>query len=160
MSKYYLEHHFPEHDQMIPYVDKFWHSERYFNAVQLEDYLEGDSAYWEFKMFLTTKIFVYPISFLTQHNLFLIHFAFNDYKLGINFHLNKFMNPQKPEPNEMQKLNSKILGYEGWKILDVGEKEFMDMYQNDRVKFFKDWLKANRDKQLDEGIIEPKREYV
>jgi hypothetical protein len=62
---------------------------------------------------------VYPISFQTVHNLFVLHFVFNEPKIAINFHLEKFIPHERVEPTEMQKLSAKVLKNEGWEILDL-----------------------------------------
>jgi hypothetical protein len=106
------------------YHDKFWHAEKYFNVYKLEEYIEKDMAYYNFKGFLNAKCFVYPISFMTVHNLFLLHYVFNDQKIAINYHLEKFLPTNRVEPTEMMKLSSKVLKHEGWEIYDLSEKEF------------------------------------
>ena len=78
------------------FEDKLWHAERYFNVYKLEGYIESDKAYYNFKGFLNARCFVYPISFMTIHNLFLMHFVFNDQKIAINFHLEKFCPSERP----------------------------------------------------------------
>ena len=74
-----------------------WHAERYFNVYKLENYIEQDKEYYNFKSFLNARCFVYPISFMTVHNLFLLHFVFNDLKIAINYHLDKFLPRDRPE---------------------------------------------------------------
>lgn len=39
---------------LTDYTDKFWYAERYFNALKLEEYMERDKAYGNFKNFLCT----------------------------------------------------------------------------------------------------------
>ena len=68
---------------------------------------------------------MYPISFMAKHNLFLMHFVFNDQKIAINYHLEKCTPRERAEKaTEMQKLSAKVLKYEGWEVLDLAEKEF------------------------------------
>ena len=85
-------------------LHKFWYAEKYFNQFLLEENMEKDDEYYSFKAFLNVKIFVYPISFMTVNNLFLLHFAFPPFKLAINYHLNKFVCSQRNQPSERQKL--------------------------------------------------------
>ena len=85
----YLRHHYPEMD-LEDYVDKFYHAEKYFNVIKMEDYFESDPEYMAFKAFLQAHCYVYPTQFCTYHNLFLLHFVFHEYKIAINFHLDKF----------------------------------------------------------------------
>ena len=80
-AKFYLNNRFGAKDpmkNMQDFEDKFWHAERYYNVYKLEEYIERDKAYYNFKSFLNARCFVYPISFMTIHNLFLMHFVFND----------------------------------------------------------------------------------
>lgn len=53
--------------------------------------MEREVKYLNFKAFLNAKLLVYPLSFMTKHNLFLLHYVFNDFKIAINFHLEKFL---------------------------------------------------------------------
>lgn len=115
-------------------MGKHWHAERYFNVYKLEEYIERDVAYYNFKSFLNARCFVYPISFMTINNLFLMHFVFNDQKIAINFHLEKFMPSERPEKaTEMQKLSAKVLKHEGWEVLDLTEKEFKSWTFDQRI---------------------------
>lgn len=76
-SKLFLEHHFSKWD-LTDYFDKFWYAERLFTVPKLEDLYYSDQRYENFKAFLNTKCFVYPISFVTINNLFMLHFIFNE----------------------------------------------------------------------------------
>ena len=103
-AKLYLKGKFKEGEikNMDDFVDKHWHAERYFNVYKLEEYIEQDKAYYNFKGFLNARCFVYPISFMTLHNLFLMHFVFNEQKIAINFHLEKFTPTESAgKPTEM-----------------------------------------------------------
>jgi hypothetical protein len=72
---------------------------------------------------------------LAKHNLFLLHYVFNDQKIAINFHLEKYTPRERAErANEMQKLSAKVLKYEGWEILDLTEKEFKNWTYDERIK--------------------------
>jgi hypothetical protein len=76
--------------ELRDFVDKHWHAERYYNVHKLEEGIERDKAYYNFKSFLNARCFVYPVSFVTVHNLFLMHFVFAGLKIAINFHLEKY----------------------------------------------------------------------
>jgi len=147
---------------MQDFEDKHWHSERYFNAYKLEEYIEKNTEYYNFKSFLNVKCFVYPISFMTVHNLFLLHYVFNEQKIAINFHLQKLMPTERPDkPTEMQKLASKVLKNEGWEILDLSEKEFRNWTYDERISNVKGWLKEAKERQIKKGIIDAKpKQYV
>ena len=99
-SKFYLKAKYPELD-IQDYTDKFWYAERYYNVTKLEENMQTDKTYYKFKGFLNARCFVYPISFMTLHNLFLMHYVFNDQKIAINFHLEKFLPTYNSKPTEM-----------------------------------------------------------
>ena len=82
---------------MSEFEEKQWHAERYFNVYKLEEQIERDKEYYDFKGFLNARCFVYPISFMAKHNLFLLHFVFNDQKIAINYHLEKFTPRERAE---------------------------------------------------------------
>jgi len=105
--------------ELTDYKDKFWYAERYFNALRLENYFIHEEEYHEFKCFLNARLFVYPIPFMTFHNLFMMHFVFNEHKIAINYHLKKLLPPFQYEPTEMQKLGGKIMKLQGWEVLDL-----------------------------------------
>jgi hypothetical protein len=60
------------------YIDKFWYAERYFNVFKLEEISWRNVDYTDFKAFLNIRCFVYPITFMSLHNLFTLHYAFNE----------------------------------------------------------------------------------
>ena len=76
-SKFYLQKKYPDMD-LRDYTDKFWYAERYYNASRLEEYSESDKTIYKFKGFLNARLFVYPITYMAVHNLFLLHYVFND----------------------------------------------------------------------------------
>ena len=164
-ARFYLRGRFTGKDEiqnMQDFEDKQWHAERYFNVHKLEEYIERDSEYYNFKGFLNAKCFVYPISFIAQNNLFLLHYVFPEQKIAINFHLEKFVPTERlTKPTEMQKLAAKVLKHEGWEILDLAQKEFKNWTYDERINNIKGWLKEAKEKQIKKGIIEAKpRQYV
>lgn len=90
---------------MIDFEHKFWYAEKYFDVTKLEDYYNDDSEYTKFKSFLNARCYLYPISFMTKNNLFLLHYVFNDFKIAINFHLKKMIPEENMQPTEMMKLS-------------------------------------------------------
>ena len=100
-SYYYLLHNFPELDAerspfgsvLSNYQDKFYHAEKYFNVVKLDDGYHQHNEYMDFRSFLTGHCNVFPTPFVTMHNLFNLHFVFYSHKIAINFHLKKFCKP-------------------------------------------------------------------
>ena len=98
------------------------------------------------KAFLNGHCLVYPELFITQKDLFTLHFAFTEFKIAINYHLIKFTKPEDSMPSEMQKLASKILKQDGWEIYDLSEKEFKSWDYEDRVNNIRGWLKAAKER--------------
>lgn len=138
---------------MRDYTDKFWYAERYFTTLKLEEYYNTDDAYADFKKFLCTKCLVYPFMFMSKHNLFILHFVFEDHKIAINFHLEKFLPDGRIEPTEMQKLPGKVMALEGWEVLDLSEKVFKDWTYDEKIMNVKGWLKEAKERQIKKGII-------
>lgn len=50
--------------------DKFYYSEKYFNAVRLDEQYEKEHEYQDMKAFLNGHCNVYPIPFIAWKNLF------------------------------------------------------------------------------------------
>jgi len=98
-SRFFLTHRLPQID-IEEYVDRFYYSERYFNQVQLDDHGYQDMKYFQFKSFLNQKCLVYPINFMTLHNLFNLHFVFYKEKIAINYHLKTQCRPFSKMPSE------------------------------------------------------------
>jgi hypothetical protein len=138
------------------YIDKFWYAEKYFTVVKQEDYLEMDSKYYDMKSFLNARCLLYPITFMTVNNLFLLHYVFNDLKIAINFHVDRFTMPFRTDASEMQKLPAKVMKCEGWEILDLTEREFNNWTYDERINNIKGWLREARDRQIKKGIIPAK----
>lgn len=163
-ARFYMEGKFKDSmTNMDDFVDKHWHAERYFNVYKLEEYIERDVTYYNFKGFLNARCFVYPISFMTINNLFLMHYVFNDQKIAINFHLEKFMPTERADvgATEMQKLSSKVLKHDGWEILDLTEKEFNSWTFDERVANVTGWLREAKERQVKKGVMEAKpKQYV
>jgi hypothetical protein len=137
-SRFYLKHNLPQID-IQEYVDRFYYAERYFNQVQMDDY-GNQKKYFEMKSFLNQKCLVYPINFMTVHNLFNLHFVFNEPKIAIQYHVKELCRPFSKQPSAKQKL-TKILKHEGWEILDVSEKDFKNWTLDEKLENIKGWLK-------------------
>jgi len=99
-SRFFLQHHFPEMD-ISEFVDKFYYAERYFNQVQFDELGSKNSDFLEIKSFLNQKILVYPIFFMTLHNLMNMHYVFWDQKICIQYHLTEYNMPFTKQPNEL-----------------------------------------------------------
>ena len=112
-----------------------------------------DLKYVEMKGFLNQKCLVYPTVLMTLHNLVNIHFAFNDEKIAINYYIKDHCKPFSHQPNELQKLGSKILRYENWEILDLSEKDFEDWRTQEKVDEIKGWLIEAKDRQIKKGVL-------
>ena len=145
-AKYYLNGKFPEletDEDFIDFQHKFWYPERYYNAISQERYLhDHNEDYFKFKGFLNARCFLYPISFQTLHNLFTLHYVFNDQKIAINYHLSKLVPWEKQmEPTEMQKIPGKVLKQHGWEVLDITEAYFKDRTLHQRIDLIQGWVR-------------------
>ena len=67
--------------------------------------------------------------------------------------MDRFTKSADSKPSEMQKLPSKIMKGEGWQILDLSEKEFNEWAYQDKVDNIKNWLKAAKQKQIENGVL-------
>ena len=151
-SKFWLSQHFPEWD-LEDYVDKFYNAEKYYNVTKLDEIYESDNKYIEFKAFLTGHCHVYPAPFCGIENLFTLHYVFFDHKIAINYHLDRLTKSSDSMPSEMQKLPAKVLKGEGWQIYDLSEKEFNSWDYQDRINNIKDWLRAAKQRQIENGVL-------
>lgn len=152
ISEMYLKSHYPDWD-LSDYHDKFWHAEFYFDANTLDDNYVLDKEYDNFKAFLTGHCLVYPGIFHVKHNLFCLHYVFEEFKIAINFHLQSLTKSDDSMPSEMQKLPAKMMKLEGWEIYDLSEKEFKSWNYQERVDNIKNWLKAAKQRQIEKGIV-------
>lgn len=167
-SFYFMKHHFPHLDEnrepmgtpLSFYQDKFFHAEKYFNVVKLDDEYHKNNEYVDFRAFLTGHCNVYPTPFVTVHNLFNLHYVFYQHKIGIQFHLKKHLKPDG-QTSEMQKLASKIMKFEGWEIMNLSEAEFKEWTYEERMDNIKGWLREAKVRQVEKGVLpkEPPR-YV
>ena len=150
VARYYIQGRFKGKDaleNMQDFVDKHWHAERYFIANKLEEYIDKNEAYYNFKAFLNGRCLVYPVSFMTLHNLFLMHFVFPQQKIAINFHLEKFTPRERlTQATEMQKLSAKVLKYEGWEVMDLAEGEFKTWTYHERIANIQGWLREAKER--------------
>lgn len=138
---------------MEEFSDKFFHAEKYWNVIKQEDYFESDAAYMQFKAFMHAQCFVYPLAFCTQHNLFMLHFVFGDYKIAVNYHLKKLCKREDYQPSEMQKLPQKLMKLEGWEVWDLSEQDFEAWTLDERIDNVKNWLKEAKQRQIEKGIV-------
>ena len=71
------------------YVDLFWYAEGYYNQVDKSLNPYNEDEYKNFKIYLCTKVFVFPTVLVSYHNLFNLHFVFPKQKMAIQYHLKK-----------------------------------------------------------------------
>jgi hypothetical protein len=142
-----MKAHFKDWD-LTDYVDRFWYAEQYFNQVALDNYVASDRRYFEMKCFLNQKCLVYPIVFMTQENLFNLHYVFYEHKIAINYHVESKCLPFTKNASEMQKLCAKMMRLQDWEVLDLSEKEFRDWKTQEKVDNVKGWLKEAKEKQI------------
>lgn len=152
LALHYMQLKHPSWD-LSDFQDKLFYSEKYFNMMLLDQNYEREKAYIDFKVFLNGHCLVFPTQFITYHNMVQLHFVFEQYKIAINFHLNKFTRPFDCQPSQMQKLPATILKHEGWEVYELTEKEFNSWTYDQRVNNIKDWLRQAKIRQAEKGVI-------
>uniref|UniRef100_A0A7S3IRH5 Uncharacterized protein n=1 Tax=Strombidium inclinatum TaxID=197538 RepID=A0A7S3IRH5_9SPIT len=150
-SWFYLKENVPGLN-LEEYIDRFYYSERYFNASQFDQVLVSHPEYHRMKCFLNQKVMVFPVVFQTFNNLMNMNFIFNDEKLIIQYHPEFKCRRSNGMPSAMQKLPSKLMRYEGWEVLDLAEKEFNNWNRDDKINNVKGWLLEARAKQAEKGV--------
>lgn len=152
MSKFYLRHHFPDLD-ISDYYSKFFYPERYFNTNIRDNKVAMDQSKVDFIQYLVGNFFLYSVDYVPFHNLFLLHHCFMDQKIAINFFANHEMLPQEHRISARQKLDGKIMGYEGWEVLNVTQKEHESMIREERNEFYRAWITTAKERQYEKGIM-------
>lgn len=90
-------------------------------------------------------MFVWPIVNITYHNLYQLHYVFPKYKIAIQYHLKESCLPFSLRATARQKLPSKLMKYDGWKILDMTSDEFTEFDSVDRDAYMRQWITTARD---------------
>lgn len=152
MSRYYIQHHFPEWD-IRDYYDKFFYPERFYNTQPREQYFMRDKKMIDFLQFLVGHFSLVALPFISFHNLFILRYCFMEQKIAINYYSDPECLPQERRLSARQKLDGKIMGYEGWEVLNISQKEHEDFLTEDRLKFYRDWIVTAKEKQIEKGII-------
>ena len=91
--------------------------------------------------------------FVILNNLLVIHFALYKQKIGFNYYPRDRTMRETKRVSELQKLHGKLLGYEGWEIMEMGGYEFEDMGYHERDMFFREWLREAKERQIKKGIM-------
>lgn len=152
MSKYYIQHHFKDLD-ITDYCLKFYHPERYYNSLLKEQKMGDSESKVEFFLYLLKRLFLVPVNYLVIHNVFLLRACMHSSKVAINFYSKAETLASSGRIPSKELLNSKILSYEGWEILDISETYNSSMLTTDRDNFYREWLKSAKEKQIKKGII-------
>lgn len=122
----YLSSVFPEtnHDN---FGHKLFYAEQYWNVIHDNDKKYAETTeHQDFSTFLMSKCLVFPVPYVPIHNFFVLHFAFRDYKIAINYHLTRMSKPFDSKASQRQRLANIVLKQEGWEIWDLTEKEFSE----------------------------------
>ena len=53
----------------------------------------------------------------------------------------------------MQKLNGKMMAFDGWEVLELTERMFDDWEREQKVLNVKGWIKEAKERQVKKGII-------
>lgn len=156
-AKLYINYNFPEWN-IDHFNDLCWYAEAYNSTADSDFYGLKSIERQEFKAYLCNRLVVLPIVNLTMHNLIVLNFVFPKYKIAMQYFENHKTLSETGYATARQKLGSKLMRYEGWKVLDVTQNGFHGMGYRDQ--FFKDWLSTARDDQITSGVIPKEETYV
>jgi hypothetical protein len=151
-SKFYLSHHFPNNDY-TDYVDQFFYPERYHSTFIQEQKLTAQAANQGFVNYLVNKFLIYPINFYSIGNAFMVRHSFREFKIGVNFFGTHELNYSERRINARQKLDSKLLGYQQWEILNMSELDHLNMDSEERDTFYREWFTQAKEKQKEKGLV-------
>lgn len=76
-----------------------------------------------------------------------------DQKIAINYYIEEELLPNEKRISGKHKLYSKLLSYEGWEILDTTAIEHDNMNLQEKINFYRGWIIAAKNKQIDKGIL-------
>lgn len=151
-SRFYLNHHFPNTD-FTDYFDQFFFPERYYSTLVQEQALMSQAANRGFVNYLVNKFLLYPVNFYSIGNTFMVRHCFKDFKIGVNFFGIHELTYTERKINARQKLDSKILNYQDWEILNMSELEHLNMDAEERDTFYKEWFTQAKERQKEKGIV-------
>lgn len=156
-AKHYIAYNFPLWN-IDHFSDLYWHAESYNSTNDADFFGLNTKERKDFKAYLCNRMLVLPMVNLTMHNLIVLNFVFPKYKIALQYFENHKTLSETKKASARQKLGSKIMRYQGWKVLDVTEEGFHGMGYRDQ--FFKDWIATARDEQIVAGVIDKKDTYV
>lgn len=100
-----------------------------------------------------SRLFTIPVNYVIFHNLFLLRHCYPAKKIAINYFTPNELMVSEKRITAADKLDSKIMSYEGWEVLNITHDESREMLIADRDKFYRDWLSSAKDKQIKKGVI-------
>nr|AAZ94900.1 unknown [Moneuplotes crassus] len=151
MSRFYMLHHFPELD-IRDYCDKFFFPERFYNTEMKENKVYNCGAYQEFVKYIAHKFYLFPVHYVPFHNLFILRACFMDYKIAVNIFDKTELLPVEGRLTARSKLDSKLMSYQGWHVLDISQNDHDDMLTKERDDFYTEWFTQAKAKQIEKGI--------
>ncbi len=144
--------------------------EKFYYAEQLYDFVKYERTYGEsdeiaiMNDIFKTRLMKEPITCIVKNNLFINHFSFPQYKIGINIWNERHYVPRTNgniRLNELCLLHSKFLKMKSWDILDIIWDEFLNV--GDQLKkdeFLHNWYENAKISQHKKGICNIKPKYV
>jgi len=146
----YLEGFKPEWDASV-FMEKLWWAERLKVAVVLEEEFYKHEEYADFLKVISSLKLDPAISY-TWQNTCQVHFAFPEMKVGIMVYLDKDLVPETMRVNESKLVLGRVLRKQGWEILDISYKEFIEMGKKNGLKYLKEWLELASNIQAEIGV--------
>jgi hypothetical protein len=146
------------------FKDRFFDPEQVYDYVKYEHLEHKYPEYQNMKTIFSNRMFMYPLCHVIYENMFIVHYAFEPRKLGINLWLPRDEVPKpkgKIRINKLHLLHSKLLKMKGWEILDLPFTEYFNIgNQDERDKFIYDWYQTKSIEQEKKGICKLNLKYV
>jgi len=75
-----------------------------------------------------------------------------DYKIAVNIFDKTELLPVEGRLTARSKLDSKLMSYQGWHVLDISQNDHDDMLTKERDDFYTEWFTQAKAKQIEKGI--------
>jgi hypothetical protein len=145
------------------FMDRFYDPEQIYDYVKMEKNVHKHKEFSSMKAMINGRLVLFPVSHLVIQNLFIVHFAWENRKMGINVWLERDQ-ISKTSPVRINKqcyLHSKLLKNEGWEILDIVWEDFVNLGgQNERDKFIWDWYTKTSKIQEERGFVKLNPQFI
>lgn len=139
LAAFYLEKVIPDLE-LVHLKDRFFDPEQVYDVNKLETVLKELPEYKNIMNIINNRLFLAPLQFYCFDNALMLHVAFINRKIGINFYLDRDMIPKTNKISQLRLLDSKIFKLLGWEILDISYNDYFNIGdQAQRDKFIHEW---------------------